>query len=77
MTARVQELQFQCIEHINALVLCKGDEADKHRALELVRAHLDARHYQTRPVGSTLPEPTSYETAQRSVLERDLDEEVI
>jgi hypothetical protein len=46
---RILTLQHRCIETINEIVECDDGWEDRHAAIKLVRAHLDARAEQTKP----------------------------
>jgi len=71
MATRLQELQYNAIEALNAIVECRGVSFDDRRhALELALAHLQARIEQTQPVkplyyslGDTGTDPVDAEMA--------------
>lgn len=44
---KLEDCQFRCIDAVNKLVECEGDLDDRHRAIERVRKHLEARAEQT------------------------------
>lgn len=76
---KAQIMLGRVIDDLNQLVLA-GNDAEVHHLIEIARKHLEARYYQTRPVGSELPEPyeipsaLSAETPTRSI---DPDEDLL